>query len=344
MEGWGWQQVHDPEALPHVIEGWKTSLATGEPFEMEFPLRGADGRFRPFLTRGHPLKDAQGRVLQWLGTNTDISERIEAEERIKKLNAELEERVQDRTRDLTAANKELEAFCYSVSHDLRAPLRTMDGFSQAVLEDYAERLDAEGQGYLQRIRRSCQRMGQLIDDLLNLSRLSRAELHRQSIDLTALAREAARQLQQTQPDRHVTFRIADHLTAEGDLNLLRAVLWNLLENAWKFTARRPEAVIEFGVQDGHAASAGQSATGTDCPVFFVRDNGAGFDMAYAGKLFRPFQRLHRTSEFPGSGIGLANVQRIIHRHGGRLWAEGAVGHGATVYFTIEPTKEEAHGS
>ncbi|MBN1136893.1 MAG: PAS domain S-box protein, partial [Anaerolineae bacterium] len=241
----------------------------------------------------------------------------------------LEERVAERTAALAAVNRELEAFAYSVSHDLRAPLRSMDGFSQALLEDYADQLDAAGQDYLRRVRAGSQHMGQLIDDLLKLSRLTRFEMQQEKVDLSALAHEIAAELRRTQPERQVEFAIADGVVACGDTRLLRVVLENLLGNAWKFTGKQAHAKIEFGC----AAEEGG-------PVYFVRDDGAGFDMAYAGRLFGAFQRLHSTAEFEGSGIGLATVQRITHRHGGRVWAEGMPNQGATFYFTLATEGEE----
>jgi len=235
----------------------------------------------------------------------------------------LAQRVRDRTAQLEAANRELEAFAYSVSHDLRAPLRALDGFSAALLADYPDKLDEQGRHYLSRIQEASRRMGQLINDLLNLSRVTRAEFARQRVDLTALAREIAAELQQHDPGRQVAFSIPERLEVQADPRLLRIALQNLLENAWKFTGPRPQACIEIGVSE----QSGER-------IYHVRDNGVGFDMAYAAKLFAPFQRLHAMHEFPGTGIGLATVQRIITRHGGRIWPEAVVDQGATFYFTL----------
>jgi len=242
---------------------------------------------------------------------------------LRKSSDEMEQRVNDRTEELNAANKELEAFSYSVSHDLRAPLRSIDGFSLAMLEDCAAALDQQGREYLERIRVNSQRMAQLIDDLLNLSRVTRCDIQRNPVDLSALASAIAVELQGTSPDRQAEFVIAPSVVAEGDAHLIRVVLENLLGNAWKFTSKQVRTAIEVG-----AVPHGRTK------AFFVRDNGAGFDMAHAGKLFGAFQRIHAATDFEGTGIGLATVQRIIHRHGGRVWAESAVDSGATFYFTL----------
>jgi light-regulated signal transduction histidine kinase (bacteriophytochrome) len=223
------------------------------------------------------------------------------------------------------ANRELESFSYSVSHDLRAPLRSIDGFSQALLEDYGGQLPEDARNFLQKVRSAAQRMAKLIDDLLELSRISRVPMERKSIDVSALAQGIAEELQQAEPGRRVSFQIAPRLDAQGDPQLLRIALQNLMGNAWKFTSKQQQAVIQVGRQNG-----------AEPPPFFVRDNGAGFDMSYAGKLFGAFQRLHAVTEFPGTGIGLATVQRIIHKHGGRVWAESEVDQGATFYFTLQP--------
>jgi PAS domain S-box-containing protein len=470
MEGWAWQSVHDPDVLPRVMERWQVSIATGEPLDMEFPLRGVDGTTRMFLTRVVPLKDFNGRVVRWCGTNTDISERKRAEvqlaeqaqelassrlalekqtqmlqsvlesmgegliaadreghfliwndsaknlmgrdasdlpteqwtphykvflpdgitpyppdrlplvralqgesvrtelmverpgsgngvflevtarplkgdlggavavlrditERkaaeweIRALNQNLEARVIERTAELESANKELEAFSYSVSHDLRAPLRAVDGFAQAVLEDYGGQLPEEGRRDLQTIRDGAQRMGVLIDDLLRFSRLSRTPLNKQQVNTGKLVGNVLESLNSQREGRQVDIRIGELPECQGDAGLLNQVWVNLISNALKYTRRRETAVIEIGCKLEH-----------DENVYFVRDNGAGFNMRYVDKLFGVFQRLHRADEFEGTGVGLAIVQRIIHRHGGRIWADAALNQGATFSFTL---KEEA---
>ena len=453
MKGWGWKDVHDPEILPKVLEGWKHSIEAGKPFEMVFPLRSAAGKYHTFLTLVMPLLDRQGKVIQWFGTNTDISaqrkteqdlrdyqdrlrlaqqvahvgtfewdlksgenrwtpeleavyglaagsfdrtfeawkkmvhpddreravqvverawetgnfegewrvawpdgtsrwifarawtvrndagepermvgvniditERKKAELEVLRLNADLEQRVRDRTAQLESANKELEAFAYSVSHDLRAPLRGIDGWSMALLEDYAEQLDEGARKYLDRVRSETQRMGALIDDMLNLSRVSRSEMNFVSVNLSQIASGITSALREANPQRAIEFTIQPQLLVRGDAHLLGIALTNLLSNAVKFTGKRGTAAIEFGKLGSENEA-----------TYFVRDNGAGFDMTYADLLFKAFQRLHKASEFPGTGVGLATVQRIIGRHGGRIWAESRPNLGATFFFTLEPS-------
>ena len=458
MEGWGWQSVHDPAALANVMDRWTGSIATGSPFDMIFPLRGADGMFRPFLTRVMPMRDREGKVVRWFGTNTDINEqqmteaalrqaseqrqlaldaaqlgawdyrfetgdvfwdqacrdmfgvttgsqlqydeaisrihsedqlatreavsraiagvdggayhheyrvvwpdgsihwiashgqvhfdeeagrsrpvhftgvnmditeRKTAEMEIRLLNSQLEQRVRQRTAQLETANKELEAFAYSVSHDLRAPLRGIDGWSLALAEDYADRFDERARQYLDRVRSETQRMGLLIDDMLQLSRVTRTEMQCVPVDLSAIARRVAAELTEANSGRCIEFVVEPGLTTPGDPRLLEIALTNLLANAVKFTHTRAQARIEFAQASHH----GQTA-------FYVRDNGVGFDMEYADTLFKAFQRLHKASDFPGTGIGLATVQRVIRRHGGQVWADAQVDRGATFYFTTGET-------
>jgi signal transduction histidine kinase len=247
------------------------------------------------------------------------SVRARAEQKLGEANSKLE----FQNAQLAATNKELESFSYSVSHDLRAPLRGIDGMSQALLEDYADRLDSQGKDYLGRVRLGVQRMGCLIDDLLNLSRITRAEIRSEKVDLSEMAGSIASELRNTQPERKADFIIRPKIEVKGDPHLMRVALQNLLANSWKFTSRQPRACIEFGqiAENGHS-------------VFFVKDNGAGFDPAYSKRLFGVFQRLHSNADFPGTGIGLATVQRVIHRHGGKIWAESEAGQGATFFFTV----------
>ncbi len=259
----------------------------------------------------------------------EIADRRRANEEIRNLNAQLEHRVAERTRELESANHELEAFSYSVSHDLRTPLRAIDGFGQALLEDYYEVLDETGQDYLKRVRFGAQRMGQLIDDLLTLARVSRIALDHEPVNLSAMAETIVSELRTQEPERDVDVRLWPNLTGFGDPHLLRIALENLLNNAWKYTGKVANARIELGFSEEGG-----------CVCYFVKDNGAGFDMAYAGKLFGAFQRLHEASDYPGTGVGLATVQRIIHRHGGQIWAEAAVDQGATFHFTLPITRDD----
>jgi PAS domain S-box-containing protein len=320
----------DKITLPEVKPLAKASydrVLTGESFQDIQRQAGADIWYE---FSWNPITSYQGEVIGISVMVKDISERKQAEEKIRNINIELEQKVQERTNELKqrmseleAANKELEAFSYSVSHDLRAPLRGIDGFSGALLEDEADKLDEKGKDYLHRICASTRHMSQLIDDMLKLSKISSSDMQHDQVDLSTLANKVASELQNAQPERLAEFVIEPDLRAEGDLSLLKIVLENLMNNAWKFTAPHPSARIEFGRKELEGK-----------PAYFLRDNGVGYNIAYADKLFSPFQRLHSTAEFPGTGIGLATVQRIIHRHGGRVWAEGEVEKGATVYFTL----------
>ena len=483
MQGWAWQSVHDPEVLPRVLAGWKDAIAASKPFDMEFPLRGADGNFRMFLTRVMPVRDSDGRVARWFGTNTDISERKRAEERlagqakelarsrqaletrtlmlqsvldsmseglaaadeqgkfviwnpaaakilgmgatnlpsqewtehyglflpdsvtpfpsdqlplaralrgevsttemfvrnhelveggwievcagpmkdkhgvvrggvaafrditqsranereIRKLNDELELRVEERTEQLETANKELEAFSYSVSHDLRAPLRHIGGFSRMLVEEFGSTLDPTAQHYLDRIQAGAQKMGLLVDELLNLARVGRRALTLQPTKLSEIVAEVIAILEAESEGRQVEWVIADLPMVECDPILVKQVFQNLLANALKFT--RPRRGVDGNARaetpaPTHAVIEVSYREDDGQLVFMVRDNGIGFDMKYVDKLFGVFQRLHRAEDFEGTGIGLATVQRIVQKHGGRVWAEGQSDKGAAFYFTL----------
>lgn len=305
-------QIYHPDDRAHHDQVVQTGIATGMPYDLAARLYRPDGSLGYIQARGEPFFDELGRLSYLVGTILDITDLKQAEAKLLQATAQLE-----------ASNRELEAFAYSVSHDLRAPLRAIDGFSKALLEDYGDKIDAEGQDYFDRIRKNVSRMGLLIDDLLSLSRVTRSEVKYTLVDLSALAQEVIQDLRSTDPDRAVDFVAPPQAVVVADAALMRVALTNLLHNAWKFTSHHAIARIELGVMscDGER-------------VYFVRDDGAGFDMAYAKMLFGVFQRLHNTQEFPGTGIGLATVQRVIHRHGGRIWAEGAVEQGATFYFTL----------
>lgn len=295
------------------------------------PLVSSSGRVRGLIA----VMDTKPMLLtRWTAPLLGVfATRVAAEldrkavtDHLRELNASLEQRVTQRTAELVAANQELQAFSYSVSHDLRAPLRAIDGFSRALLEDYAELIDATGKDYLQRVRNSTQHMGRLIDDMLKLSRVTQAALQPETVDLGVLAEEVVAQLRRQDPARDVRVDIAPGLHAVGDPGLLRIMLENLLDNAWKYTGKTAAAHIAFDArqQDGET-------------VFRVGDNGAGFDMQYADRLFGAFQRQHRRDEFEGTGVGLATVRRIVRRHGGRVWAEAEPGRGARFYFTLAPS-------
>lgn len=310
-----------PEARDATRKLFETAVATGRTTAGESMLRSRDGQRIPyFLTANSVEIQGQGMIV---GVGIDLTARKAAEEQVRHLAEQLEQRVKDRTAALTAANRELESFSYSVSHDLSAPLRGIDGFARILEEEYAGLFDADGRHYLQRIRAATKRMQGIIDDMLSLSRISRNELVVSTFDLAPMAAKVFEDLRARYPERQVDVVIAPGLQVSGDANLVQLALENLLRNAWKFTSHHPTARIELG-----------RLLGQEEKVFFVRDDGAGFDMRYAGKLFREFQRMHPADKFEGTGIGLAIVSRVIRRHEGRVWAEAAVEQGATFFFTL----------
>jgi light-regulated signal transduction histidine kinase (bacteriophytochrome) len=299
---------------------------------VEEAYSGEELRSRQYFQVSHsPIKTEEGEIIGVAMLAQDMTERKRAEDEVNELNRDLEQRVTERTAQLATANKELEAFSYSVSHDLRSPLRAIDGFSHILLEDYADKLDDEGKRLLNVVRDNSSRMGQLIDDILNFSRTSRLEMSFSTIDMEKLAREAFEDIQTSVDHSKLQLEIEAIPPAIGDRAMMRQVFVNLLSNAIKFSHHKEPAMIKVG----------GSIVGDEA-VYFVRDNGAGFDMQYADKLFGVFQRLHAMNEFEGTGIGLSIVKRIITRHGGRVWAEGKINEGATIYFAL-PTTEAAHG-
>jgi PAS domain S-box-containing protein len=298
-------------------------LGTGH-WEGELTHTKRDGMQFVVASRWALQRDDAGKPVAVLETNNDITERKRAEEEIRKLNAELEQRVTERTAELKATNKELEAFAYSISHDLRAPLRHMAGYAELLQKNASSSLDEKSRRYMTMILESAKRMGDLIDDLLAFSRIGRAEIQKTVVSLEQLVKEALSEVQQETDGRNMDWKIGALPNLYGDRSMLRLALVNLVANAVKFTRKCQQPEIEIGCVDGKENEI----------VVFIRDNGVGFDMKYVNKLFGVFQRLHRAEEFEGTGIGLATVQRIIHRHGGRVWAEGLVDRGATFYFSV----------
>ncbi|MCC7485951.1 MAG: response regulator [Burkholderiales bacterium] len=316
----------DPPELPARIlaedrEVFESGRASGE---REIEIEDGPGDRRCFLVRKSPLRNAAGGIIGLVGICRDITEHKQHVEDLARFTAGLEARVRERTAQLERANRELEAFTFSVSHDLRAPLRAIDGFTERVLAEGAGALGAKAEGYIQRVRHASQRMTRLIDNLLELSHTGRRELRRRKVDLSALANEIGAELREFEPERTVALKVQQGITAVADGELLRIVLDNLLRNAWKFTSARARGEVEFGCERREGGA-----------VYFVRDNGAGFDMRRAGRLFTPFQRLHRSVEFPGTGIGLAVAQRVVRRHQGAIWAQSEVDRGATFFFTLD---------
>lgn len=326
----GW---HAATGEPLAPSDWSISkaLATGKTYgPLEVDIETFDGARKTILNYAAPILDDGGVVVGGVAVTVDITDRKRAERELASLKDQLEERVRERTAELVAANAELEAFSYSVSHDLRAPLRWIDGFTRALAEDHADELGPSGREYLRQLHESVERMTQLIDALLWLSQVTMRPIDREPVDLGAIAREIAAELEECEPERRVEWRIEGDLVVSGDGRLLRVLLDNLLRNAWKFTKDVPEAHIEVG-----------STEIQNERVCFVRDDGVGFEQGYADRLFRPFERLHPHDEFEGTGIGLALVRRIVVRHGGRVWAESRPDHGATFYFTLAPRRSDA---
>jgi PAS domain S-box-containing protein len=325
MLGRGWSDALHPGDRTKNEADWACAVRCKVPYHAEYRVRRHDGHCRYVAVHGVPVFEQDGSVREWIGTMGDITEAREAEEEVRRLHADLEKRVAERTAALKTANGELEAFANSISHDLRAPLRAVDGFSRIVLEEYAPLLPTEARHYLEMARRNAMQMGELIDGLLAFSRMGRQTVRKQTVRPADLARQAWQSLSADWEGRAVEMIVADLPSCEADPFLLRLVFVNLLSNALKYTRTRNPARIDVGWRRPE-----------DCgeTVYTVRDNGVGFDMRYIDKLFGVFQRLHRAEEYEGTGIGLASVQRIIHKHGGRVWAQAEEDRGATVYFTL----------
>lgn len=323
--------VFPPELAAQLRENDLWTAGQGRTVQFE-ETADTDAGPRTYVSVKFPVYDSKSEPYAVCGISTDITEWKQAENEARTLAAELETRVRNRTAELEASNKELDAFAYTVSHDLRAPLRSLHGYSQALLDDYIDQLDEDGREYLGRLQANVARMGHMIDDLLNLSRSTRVELVRSDVDLGAIANEIAEELAAADPQRRVNVIVHDGLHAHADPDLLCLLLRNLMANAWKFTGRNAEPVVEVD----RCERAGET-------LFVVRDNGAGFDMRYADKLFTAFKRLHPAADFEGTGIGLAIVARIVHRHGGRVFAEAVPDKGASFYFSLEPQMKEQPG-
>lgn len=322
-----WELTLHPDDFARAREMWEVACRTSNEFEVEYRLkRASDGEYRWHLGRAVPRRNSAGEIIQWVGTCTDIDDQKRAQDALELLNAELEHRIQERTAELEAANKELESFSYSVSHDLRAPLRAVDGFARILVENFSHQMSDEAREHLKEVRDSARDMGRLVDDLLAFSRLGRQEVRMQLVHPERLVRQCLGEMRMEQEGRQVEIIVAALAPCQGDAGLLKQVWANILANALKYTRKREHARIEIGCQPD------TEREGT--VVYTVRDNGVGFDMRFAHKLFGVFQRLHRAEEYEGTGVGLAIVQRIVHRHGGRVWANARLGEGAAFFFTL----------
>jgi PAS domain S-box-containing protein len=317
------ERLH-PDDRERVQRDVADALKQDRPYDTDYRVSLSDGGWRDIIARGRVFVDEGGKPLRMVGTCLDITERKQAEDEVRRLNSELEQRVRDRTAQLEESNKELEAFSYSVSHDLRAPLRAIDGFTRILTGDYAPQLDTEGQRVCSVIHENTRKMSQLIDDLLAFSRLGRTEMSLSPIDMATMANSVFHELTTPESRAHIDFQVGVLPPAVADPTLMRQVWMNLLSNAIKFSSKRERAIIRVSAQQSQGEN-----------VYVVQDHGAGFEMQYVGKLFGVFQRLHTSREFEGTGVGLALVQRVVRRHGGRVWAEGESDKGATFYFALQ---------
>lgn len=325
IRGSGWRQAIHPDDRQAAATAWSDALAAGCPYKCELRLRRADGQWRHLVSRGIPIQNPAGIIEEWIGVAIDVTVQRLAEQDVRAMNLELEQRVRSRTAELEVANKELEAFSYSVSHDLRAPLRAIDGYSRILMLEHADDLPTEVQDFLRDIRANTQLMGNLINDLLQFSRLSRQPIEKRLVDPNEIVAACVRDLEKMRASRDIEITINPLGKCLADPALLKQVWMNLLSNALKYSSAKEKSVIEIGQFSGIDSGG---------PGYYVKDNGVGFDMRYVHKLFGVFQRLHRQEEFEGTGVGLAIVQRIIHRHGGRVWAIGAPNQGAAFHFTL----------
>lgn len=323
-------KVYHPDSMREAEKVFNTFIETGTVKDAELKLARKDGSSIDTILNVSAVRDQFGNIIMSNSVWVDITEKKRMERELFRVNQELESRVIQRTAELEAAIRELEAFSYSVSHDLRAPLRTINGFSQVLLEDFGESLTETAQDYLERINNASDNMGKLIDGLLRLSRISRQEINRKTNDATEIAIEIINELELSDPDRNVEWDIQQNMLAKADPELFKVVLQNILWNAWKFTRNKRKSKIKFTILNNTDTNAKDNSDN----VFCVKDNGAGFNMEYVSKIFEPFQRLHSDMDYSGTGIGMATVKRVINRHGGRIWAEGAVGKGASVFFTL----------